>query len=96
MPNITTFDTGAPYIYLSIFVAAGNNTLHEFDAIFDTGAPRTEFSDTALHYAGFIKAIKPAILKDGLQTEKYGKIVLPQIQICGHSIGNLAHAAFKR
>jgi predicted aspartyl protease len=89
MPNITTFNTGAPYIYLSIFVAAGNNTLHEFDAIFDTGAPRTEFSDTALQYAGFLSATKPVLLKNGLQTQKYGKIILPQIQVCGHSIGNL-------
>jgi hypothetical protein len=89
MPNITTFDTGAPYIYLSIFVAAGNNTLHEFDAIFDTGAPRTEFSDIALHYAGFLSATKPVVLKSGLQTQKYGTIILPQLQICGHSIGNL-------
>ncbi|OGW38119.1 MAG: hypothetical protein A2X58_09455 [Nitrospirae bacterium GWC2_56_14] len=89
MPNITTFSTGAPYIYLSIFVAADNNTLHEFDAIFDTGAPRTEFSDTALQYAGFLSATKPVILKNGLQTQKYGKIILPQIQVCGHSIGNL-------
>lgn len=89
MPNITTFNTGAPYIYLSVFVAADNNTLHEFDAIFDTGAPRTEFSDTALQYAGFLSATQPISLKNGLQSQKYGKIVLPQIQICGHSIGNL-------
>ena len=89
MPNITTFNIGAPYIYLSISVAADNNTLHEFDAIFDTGAPVTEFSDAALYYAGFLSATKPVILQSGLQTQKYGKILLPQIQICGHSMENL-------
>jgi len=89
MPNITTFNTGAPYIYLSIFVSAENGSLHEFDAIFDTGAPRTEFSDSALHYAGFLSETKPVIIKTGLQSQKYGKIILPQIQICGHLIENL-------
>ncbi|MDD5674755.1 MAG: retroviral-like aspartic protease family protein [Chitinivibrionales bacterium] len=89
MPNITTFNTNAPYIYLSIAVAADNNTFHEFDAIFDTGAPTTEFSDAALYYAGFLGSTKPVILKSGLQTQKYGKIILPQIQICGHSMENL-------
>jgi hypothetical protein len=48
MSNITTFNTGAPYIYLSIFVTATNGAQHKFDAILDTGAPRTEFSDEAL------------------------------------------------
>jgi hypothetical protein len=89
MSNITTFNTKAPYIYLSVFVASGNGFLQEFDAIFDTGAPRTEFSDTALQYAGFIDESKHVPLKAGLQTQKYGKIVLPHIQICGHSIENL-------
>jgi hypothetical protein len=89
MPNTTTFDTNAPYIYLPISVISGNNTLYEFDAIFDTGAPRTEFSDTALAYAGVIGATKPSVLKDGLQTQKYAKAILPQVHICGHSIENL-------
>lgn len=89
MPNITSFDTGLPYIYLSIFVTSNKNALHEFDAIFDTGAPRTEFSDTALQYAGFLGAIKHVKLKTGSQTQKYDKILIPQIQICGHSIKNL-------
>jgi hypothetical protein len=72
MPNITTFNTSAPYIYLSIFVFTESGSFHEFDAIFDTGAPRTEFSDTALKYAGFIDETKPVTLKTGIQTQKYG------------------------
>jgi hypothetical protein len=157
MPNITTFNTSTPYIYLSIFVTAENGSLYEFDAIFDTGAPRTEFSDTALQYdssfhptstfcsyynfsntsifgslnpdfeldqsghlisgviarhsvdkdevyrlpalekpsafkytgTGFISKTKPAIIKTGLQSQKYDKIIIPQLQVCGHSIENL-------
>ena len=89
MRNITTFDINSPYIYLSVFVATGNNTFHEFDAIFDTGAPRTEFSDTALQYAGFLSATKQVVLPHGQQTQKYSKLILPQLQICGHPINNL-------
>lgn len=89
MPNITTFNTNAPYIYLSIFVTSNNGHIQKFDAILDTGAPRTEFSDTALHYAGFLSEIEPVMLKTGLQTQKYRKVLLPKIQICGHMIENL-------
>ncbi len=85
MPNITTFDTGASYIFLPIFVIM-NSRRHEFDAILDTGAPLTEFSDQALEYSGFLTATKNVSLKEGLQTQKYGKITLPRIQICGHGI----------
>ena len=62
MRNITTFDIRSPYIYLPVFVATGNNTVLEFDAIFDTGAPRTEFSDTALQYAGFLSTTEQVVL----------------------------------
>ncbi len=89
MPNITTFDTIAPYIYISIFIITSENKKHEFDAILDTGAPATEFSDKALQYAGFLQNTERVDLKSGLQTQKYSKISLPQIQICGHIIENL-------
>lgn len=85
MPNITTFDTNASYILLPIFVIM-NDKHYEFDAILDTGAPITEFSDQALKYSGFITATKDVSLKEGLQTQKYGKIIIPKIQICGHEI----------
>lgn len=29
------------------------------------------------------------MLNDGLQTQKYGKIILPHIQVCGHTIEKL-------
>ena len=88
MPNITTFDTTSPYIFLSIFVITPDKKKLEFDAIFDTGAPVTEFSDKALYYAGFIQNTEDIGLKSGLQTQKYSKINLPLIQLCGHAIEN--------
>lgn len=89
MQNITTFDTSAPYIYLPVFVASDNNIFHKFDAIFDTGAPRTEFSDAALCYAGFLNETKPMELKSGLQTQKYGKFLMPHLEICGQPVDGL-------
>jgi hypothetical protein len=83
MQHTTTFDINAPYIYLPIFVLSAAGKLHEFDAILDTGAPRTEFSDKALVYAGFFRATKDVELKSGLQTQKYDKTVLPQVDVCG-------------
>lgn len=88
MQNTTTFDIAAPYIYLPIFIITAENKRHEFDAILDTGAPITEFSDKALLYAGFLKKTENIDLKSGLQTQKYSKICLPQTQICGHTIEN--------
>lgn len=49
----------------------------------------TEFSDRALKYSGFIQETEDVSLKRGLQTQKYGKIVIPRIQICGHEIEKL-------
>jgi hypothetical protein len=89
MPNITTFNTKAQYIYLPIQVTSVYGSQHEFDAIFDTGAPRTEFSDRALLYAGFIKSIQEVPIVRGLQTQKYDRIFLPKVKICGHNINNL-------
>jgi len=89
MPNITTFDPSAAYIYIPILVYSADDSIHEFDAIFDTGAPRTEFSDRALQYAGFLEATKILEIPDGLQTQKYNRLILPEIQICGHKIAQL-------
>ncbi len=88
MPNITTFDARAHYIFLTTFVFTGDHKRHQFDAILDTGAPSTEFSDRALKYSGFLEVTKDVGIKEGLQTQKYGKIILPRIQICGHQIEN--------
>lgn len=85
MPNVTTFDRDERYIFLPIFIAASSGEPHEFDAALDTGAPQTEFSGKALQYAGLLKEEKEDIpLKPGLQTQKYGKIILSKVEICSH------------
>ncbi|MBU0567771.1 retroviral-like aspartic protease family protein [bacterium] len=90
MPNITTFNIKAHYIYLPIFVVTDSHKHLEFDAILDTGAPMTEFSDKALQYAGFLDKVKNDVtIKSGLQTQKYSTVILPQTKICGHKIKNL-------
>jgi len=63
---------------------------HQFDAILDCGAPMTEFSDEALQTAGLLEDTAERVeLEPGLQTQKYGKVKLPQIEICSHLIGDL-------
>lgn len=52
MSHVTTFDSTRRYIFLPIFVTDAGGIRHEFDALLDTGAPATEFSDLALQYAG--------------------------------------------
>lgn len=90
MKNTTTFDPQSRYIILPIFVSAADHSRYKFKAILDTGAPSTEFSDEVLQYLGFLDNVKYNIkLKGGLQTQKYGKIVLPHLDICSHSVNNL-------
>ncbi len=90
MRNITIFDINQRYILFQIFVTNRDGKCHKFDALLDTGAPASEFSDEALQFAGFLEETKKDILlKQGLQTQKYGKIILPQLEICGHPIKNL-------
>ncbi len=80
MPNIIIFNTKAPYIYLPILVTSAHCIRYEFDAIFDTGAPRTEFSDRSLRYAEFAESIPKVTIANGLQIQ-HSRINLPQIQI---------------
>ncbi|OGQ05411.1 MAG: hypothetical protein A2W61_07650 [Deltaproteobacteria bacterium RIFCSPLOWO2_01_44_7] len=90
MPNVTLFDTRARYIFLPIFITTKSGKKIELDAILDSGAPNTELSDQALERAGFLDTIKKDVqLKPGLQTQKYGKVSLPQIEICSHPVNNL-------
>jgi len=90
MQNITTFDTSARYIHLLIYVTTHDSKRHKFDAILDTAAPSTEFSDEALEATGLLESKQEDIqLKPGLQTQKYGRVVIPQIEICSHVINDL-------
>ena len=90
MQNTTIFNVSARYIVFPIFVTTKDGDAHELDALLDTGAPRTEFSDEALQAIGFLETPKKDIvLKPGLQTQKYSKVVLPHLSICNHPINNL-------
>ena len=90
MPSITTFDTSKRYIFTFAYVITKTGHRQKFDVLLDTGAPLTEFSDEALQVAGLLEQTKEDVkLKQGFQTQKYGKVVLPKIEICSHPIDNL-------
>jgi hypothetical protein len=85
----TSFDSKRHHIHLEIIIR--NNQSKEFsvDGILDTGAPWTEFSDQFLHFTGFLDKVgNNTKLKHGLETQKYGKIILPSVEICGSVIKN--------
>ncbi len=87
MSHITDFDKGSYHINLVIYVTTTGGKRHKLEAILDTGAPRSEFSDQALESAGFhISKEKSKSIKPGLQTQKYDKITLPAAEICSHRI----------
>ena len=90
MPNITTFDPHQRYILFPVFVTAKDDQPYEFDALLDMGAPVTEFSDEALQFSGLLETTRNDIaLQPGLQTQKYGRVIIPHIEICSHSINDL-------
>lgn len=90
MRSITTFDSTKRYIFLPIFLKTKDGTSYEFEAILDTGAPLTEFSDEALHFMGLLNYKNEDVkLKPGFQTQKYDKAIIPEIQICSQTIENL-------
>lgn len=75
MSHIMTFDSKQRYIFLSVFVISSSGQRYEFDALLDTVAPFTEFSDQALHYAGFLDSTEKEVkLKPNIQTQKYGAL----------------------
>ena len=64
-----------------------HGTIYSVDGILDTGAPQTEFSDQFLLYAGLLKSRREnPIIPTGLQTQEYGRLILPSVKICGHEI----------
>lgn len=87
MPNITVFDTHEHHIRLVGSMKTPDHVEYEFRAILDTGAPWTEFSDQYLLAVGMVgEKSSETSIKGGLQTQKYGKIALPQMRICGREI----------
>jgi len=85
--NRTFYDINKHHIHIDMIVTNPFNIIYNVAGILDTGAPRTEFSDNFLMHSGFIEAKSEKVrLKPGLQTQKYGKIVLPSVTICHHQI----------
>ncbi len=90
MPNTTIFDPTKRYIFLPVAVATPEGEWHEFDALLDTGAPATEFSDDALQHIGLLKIADQEVqLPSGQQTKKYGHIIIPNLEVCSHRICDL-------
>lgn len=90
MPKfITKFDTNLHHIYIEFFITDENFNRYSVAGILDTGAPRTEFSDRFLKHTGMLpENTSPGKIDRGLQTAKYGKLIIPQIEICHHFINN--------
>ena len=86
MRTTTYFNPGRHHIYLRVDVHTGHGLPWTIDALLDTGAPWTEVSDTFLHHAGLLSAPHDVDLEPGLETKKYGKLVLPEMRICGHTL----------
>jgi hypothetical protein len=60
---------------------------HSFNGILDSGAPRTEFSDLFLLHTGFLAKNNSEIkIQPGLQSQKYGKVTIPLIEICNQQL----------
>jgi len=91
MPNITPFDPKAHHIRFVGSMTSSDGVEYEFRAILDTGAPWTEFSDQFLHAIGMITEIDQAVsTKSGLQTQKYDRLIVPHVIVCGHDMHELS------
>ena len=87
--TVTSFDTGKHHIHLELTITDFKGLKHSVSGILDTGASKTEFSDLFLIHTGFIQSAGEAKIRPGLQTQKYGKISLPSMIICGHEIHDM-------
>lgn len=87
MRTVTPFDTSQHHIHTEFSVANESGRHLRFDGVIDTGAPWTEFNDHFLERAGLVDLSNDEIpMKPGLETQKYAKVLLPSITICGHTI----------
>ena len=83
--HITAFDARQHHIHVEFLITNPDGITYSVAGILDTGAPRTEFSDQFLMYAGYLQSTRqPAIIPPGLQTHKYAKLRVPAMTICGH------------
>ena len=85
--HITAFDTRLHHIHVEFLITNPGGITHSVAGILDTGAPRTEFSDQFLMYAGCLESTRASVMiPKGLQTHKYAKLRMPMIEICGHTM----------
>lgn len=87
MRTVTPFDPAKHHIYTPFSLTDAAGTEYSLTAVVDTGAPWTELNDAFLVRAGLIapRAANVAI-KPELQTQKYDRIALPAITICGQPL----------
>ncbi len=87
MRTVTPFDTSQHHIHTEFYVTDQSGRRLRFDGVIDTGAPWTEFSDEFLARAGLVKLSDDEIpITPGLETQKYARILLPSLTICGHTL----------
>ena len=83
----TTFDTTRHHIHLECAIINSEGIKHSFNGILDSGAPRTEFSDLFLLHTGLLaKPSSQVEIQPGSQSQKYGKITIPLIEICNQQL----------
>jgi hypothetical protein len=87
--TVTSFDTSRHHIYIDFTITDGSGNPFELSGVIDTGAPWTEFNDAFLAHAGFLNPPDGEIpIKPELETQKYARLLLPSIAICGHTIND--------
>ncbi len=80
----TGFDSERHHLHLEITVKNAEGIEYSLDAILDTVAPATEFSDHFLAFTGFISSPDRSIrIKSDLQSKKYNTVAIPEVTICG-------------
>ncbi len=90
MRTATSFDTTRHHIHIEPVISTGHGLPWSIKAVMDTGAPWTEVSDRFLHFAGLVDEIPEDVtIGPGLQTQKYGRLVLPEFNICGQTIAKM-------
>ncbi len=86
----TPFDTNEHHILINVVIDTGHEIRWRIKAILDTGAPWTEISDEFLHNAGIPGDVPKNIsIPEGLQTQRHGKLVLPEVGVCGQTLSNI-------
>lgn len=85
MRHTTVFNTSRHHIYLNSTIADADGLPQVFRSVLDTGAPRSEFSDRFLKTVGMLHEsdIQNIPIPTGLQTGKYGSIIIPRFECMG-------------